>query len=108
MRRRSLVARNVKLDNAGIRELLKSRAIASATEDAANAVAENVKDMGIGVGDKDGGPHERDLPVTVRMVETDRAHAIVALAHPAGEAVQAKRGALTKGAAEAGLDFRAR
>lgn len=98
----------VRLDSSGIRELLKSREVAQATEAAAEAVVANVKSMNIRVGDKDGGPHENDLPVTVRMVETDRAHAIVALAHPAGEAVQAKHGALTKAAAEAGLDFKAK
>ena len=101
------MTRKVKLDNAGIRSLLKSAEIARVTEEAADAVKANVEAMGIRVGDKDGGPHEYDLPVTVRMVETDRAHAIVALAHPAGEAVQAKHGALTKAAAQAGLDVQA-
>jgi hypothetical protein len=40
------------------------------------------------------------------MYETDRAHAVVVLAHAAGDAVQAKHGALSKAAAEAGLDFK--
>jgi hypothetical protein len=96
----------VRLNNRGVEDLLKSAPIDAATKRAAEVVADNVRDMNIRVGDKDGGRHERDLPVTVRLVTTDRAHAIVALAHPAGEAVQAKHGALTKAATQAGLDVR--
>jgi hypothetical protein len=92
------------LDGRRVAELLTSALIDEATREAAEAVAANVRDMDIKVGDKDGGRHEYDLPVTVQLVTTDRAHAIVALAHPAGEAVQAKHGALTKAAAQAGLD----
>jgi hypothetical protein len=94
----------VRLDGRRVAELLTSALIDEATREAAEAVAANVRDMDIKVGDKDGGRHEYDLPVTVQLVTTDRAHAIVALAHPAGEAVQAKHGALTKAAAQAGLD----
>lgn len=103
-----MARRNVRLDHRGLADVLKSREVTALTQAAAESVAANIEAMGIRVGDKDGGPREIDLPVTVRMVETDRAHAVVALAHPAGEAVQAKRGALTKGAAQAGLDFTAR
>jgi hypothetical protein len=102
-----LVARStVKLDHRGIAALLRGREIADATREAAEAVADNVRSQNIRVGDRDGGTHEYDLPVTVSMYETDRAHAVVVLAHPAGDAVQAKHGALSKAAAEAGLDFR--
>lgn len=94
----------VTIDGRGVAELLKSPTIDAATREAADAVAAHVRDMGIRVGDKDGGRHEYDLPVDVQMVTTDRAHAIVALTHPAGQAVQAKHGALTKAAAQAGLD----
>ena len=100
--------RRVRLDERGMSALLKSPGIAAATKRAAEAVAENVRDMGIRVGDKDGGPREVDLPVTVRVVTTDRAHANVTLAHPAGAAVQAKHGALTKAAAQAGLEVTGR
>ena len=98
------MARNVKLDHRGIEALLQSTAMHRATQEAAERVADNVRAMGIRVGDKDGGAHEYDLPVTVGMTTTDRAHAWVNLAHPAGDAVQAKHGCLTKAAAEAGLD----
>lgn len=100
------MARNVKLDSRGIAALLKSAPIDAATKAAAEAVAENVRGMGIKVGDKDGGAHEYELPVRVFPHTTDRSHVVVALAHPSGEAVQAKHGALTKAAAQAGLDVR--
>ena len=96
----------VRLNNAGIRSLLKSGPMLLTVKKAADDVAENVRDMGIQVGDRDGGPREVDLPVTVRVGTTDRAHASVTLAHPAGRAVQAKHGALTKAAARAGLKVR--
>lgn len=98
----------IRLNHAGVAAILKSPGVIAATKSAAEAVAENVRAQGIRVGDKDGGAYEYDLPVTVTMVTTDRAHGIVALAHPAGEAVQAKHGALTKAAAQAGLDVRGR
>jgi hypothetical protein len=96
----------VNLDRRGIAALLKSAPIDAATKEAAEAVAENVRDMGIRVGDKDGGRHEIPLPVKVFPHTTDRAHVVVALAHPSGEAVQAKHGALTKAAAQARLDVK--
>lgn len=102
------VTRNVKLDSRGIRALLQSTAMHRATQDAAEAVAANVRAMNIRVGDKDGGRHEDDMPVTVEMTTTDRAHAWVSIAHPSGEAVQAKHGALTKAAAQARLDVNGR
>lgn len=94
----------VNLDSKGIRALLQSTAMHRATQDAAEAVADNARAMNIGVGDKDGGAHEIPMPVEVSMTTTDRAHAFVSIAHPAGQAVQAKHGALTKAAAQAGLD----
>jgi hypothetical protein len=96
----------VRLNSAGVAAILKSGGVAAVVKDAAETVAERVRDQGIKVGDRDGGRHEYDLPVTVSMVTTDRAHANVTLAHPSGDAVQAKHGALTKAAAEAGLDVR--
>lgn len=98
----------VNINRAGVAAILKSAPVAAAVRAAAEQVAQNVRDQGIKVGDRDGGPHEYDLPVTVTMVTTDRAHANVTIAHPAGEAVQAKHGALTKAAAQAGLDVRER
>lgn len=105
----------VRLDFRGIETVATRSDMDSAIEDAAEAIAANVRGMGIKVGDKDGGPREVDLPVKVFGPDdttgfrwADRSRARVSLAHPAGEAVQAKHGALTKAAAEAGLDFRAR
>lgn len=98
----------VRLDHRGLAAVLKGREVTTATLEAAEAVASNARAQGSKVGDRDGGPNEIDMPVTVRMYETDRAHAVVALAHPAGDADQAKNGTLTKAAAEAGLDFRSR
>lgn len=94
----------IKLNHEGIAAILKGPRMAAAVQAAAEQVAGNVRGMEIKVGDVDGGQHEYDLPITVTMVTTDRAHGIVALAHPAGEAVQAKHGALTKAAGQAGLD----
>ena len=93
----------VKVDSRGIADLLKSREFRDATEDAAEAVAANVRSQGILV---EGVPGDVALPVTVSMYTTDRAHAVVAIAHPSGVAVQAKHGALTKAAAQAGLDVK--
>ena len=98
------MARRVRLNSRGIARILKAPEMQRATERAAEAVAENVRAQGIAVGDMDGGKREKPLPVTVTMSTTDRAHANVTLAHPAGAAVQAKHGALTKAAAQAGLD----
>ena len=98
----------IRLDRAGVAKILKSAEMHAAVQAAAEEVAENVRAMGVKVGDRDGGPAESDLPVKVSMTTTDRAHAVVALAHPSGDAVQAKHGALTKAAAQAGLDVRSR
>lgn len=95
---------NIRLNSRGIEAILKGPMMQAAVKAAAERVAQNVRDQGITVGDVDGGAHEYDLPVSVKMVTTDRAHGIVALSHPAGKSVQAKHGALTKAAAQAGLD----
>lgn len=94
----------IKLDHAGIEAILQSAPIAAAVAAVADQVAENVRGMGIKVGDRDGGPREQDLPVDVEHYTTDRAAAAVTIAHPAGLAVQAKHGALTSAAAAAGLE----
>ena len=97
---------DVKLDGDGIEAILKSGGMKALVDATAEKVAENVRAMNIGVGDRDGGPREVPLPVKVKTTTTDRAHAEVILAHPAGIAVQAKRGALTKAASQAGLEVR--
>ena len=98
----------VRLDLKGLEQIAMSRAMQFATRGAASEIADGVKGMNIRVGDKDGGPREVDLPVEIgeMTVTTDmqlnRAKSSVTLAHPAGEAVQSKHGALTKAAAQAG------
>lgn len=98
------MARGSGLYSKTVEQVLKGGPMTAAVKAAAEQVAAGVRDMNITVGDVDGGKHEIPLPVTVKVVTTDRAHGIVALAHPAGEAVQAKHGALTKAAAQAGLN----
>lgn len=100
-------AKGVKLDHAGIGALLKSTEMHRLVQDVAEEIAGNVRAQGIRVGGTDGAG-EIDLPVEVGVTTTDRAHASVLLAHPAGVAVQAKHGALTKGASDAGLSVRRR
>jgi hypothetical protein len=102
------MANRIRLNHKGVEQVLKSAPMAAAVKAKAEQVAQNVRDQNIKVGDRDGGKHEYDLPVKVTMTTTDRAHANVTITHPAGEAVQAKHGALTKAAAQAGLDVKAR
>lgn len=92
---------DVRLDHGGIAALLKSGAMQALVSLAAEKVAANVRSQGIMV---EGEPGDVALPVEVSTTMTDRAHASVTLAHPAGKAVQAKHGALTKAASAAGLE----
>ena len=78
----------IRIDSKGMRELLLS--LRAEVRAAADAVASNVD--------------ARGKPVEVRAYTTDRAAASVSIAHPAGLAIQAKYGALTKAAAAAGLE----
>lgn len=96
----------IKLNHAGLAANLKSPQMRMVVAAKAQEVAENVRERGIKVGDRDGGPREHDLPVKVEHSVTDRARSAVIIAHPSGLAVQAKHGALTKAAAQAGLDVR--
>lgn len=98
----------VRLNSAGIASILKSAGVRRATRRAAEAVASNVRAQGLRVGGFAGDEGDMELPVEVTETVTDRAHANVTITHPAGQAVQAKHGALTKAAAQAGLDVRSR
>lgn len=100
------MARRVGTYSSGVQAVAKSSGMVAAIARATEAVAENARSMGVRVGDRDGGPRERDIQITTQVVITDRAHGIVAAAHPSGEAVQAKHGLLTKAAAQAGLDVK--
>lgn len=76
----------------------------NALDEAGQAVADNVNQMGIRV---EGIPGDIALPVENEPGTLNGAAAsFVTLAHPSGNAVQAKDGALTKAAAQAGLDFK--
>lgn len=79
--------------------ILKSSAMTRAVTEAAEKIADNVKDQGVMV---EGEPGDIDLPVTVSVYDTDRARATVWLSHPSGAAVQAKNGTLTRAASAAG------
>lgn len=91
---------NVRLDRRGVGSVLKSDAVGRAIDALAEDVADNVRSQGLTVSDGS------DLPVTVTPHTTDRRAASVALAHPAGIAMQAKYGALTKAASDAGLEVK--
>lgn len=91
-----------RIDPDGIAELLKDPMLATAIHTLAEEIADNVRNEGRTVG------HGDELPVKVDDYVTDRAASSVTLAHPAGLAVQAKHGSLTKAAAAAGLEVNAR
>lgn len=93
----------LKLDSGEILDVAKSSAMRREIKALAEQVADNVRSQGIMV---EGEPGDIALPVTVTEQTTDRARASVALAHPSGQAVQAKHGALTKAAAQAGLQVK--
>lgn len=91
-----------RLDSKGIAEILRSEGIASAVDALAEQIAQNVRGQGFTVSSGD------PLPVTVDHYTTDRRAASVTINHPAGIGMQAKHGVLTKAAAAAGLEVRAR
>lgn len=96
------MARNkVRLNSRQVEAEMKSPAMRRELDALADQIAANVRRQNITVSD---GP----IPVEVREGTTDRARAQVVLAHAAGLAVQAKYGALTKAAAQAGLEVRSR
>lgn len=87
-------------DTAGIAELEKSDGVAAAVKALAVQVAANAESQHRAVSSG------QVLPVKVDTYTTDRAAASVTLAHPAGLAMQAKYGVLTKAAAGAGLEVK--
>lgn len=97
----------VHIRNAGLQEIKRSAQVREVHRLAVEAVADNVRNQGIKVGDRNGGPDEIPLPVAVRLTaDVNGAKGAVILDHPAGKAVQAKHGSLTKAAAQAGLHVR--
>jgi hypothetical protein len=98
------MATNLHLSKKGLHDALQQRGIVEAVNDMADRVADQVRVQGIGVGDRDGGSHEIELPVKVDVYTSDRPRASVVINHPAGLSVQAKDGALTRAAAALGLE----
>lgn len=93
----------VRLASRGIEAIAKSSEVRREVTALAEKVADNVRSMGIRV---EGVPGDVALPVEVTSYITDRARSSVTIKHASGAAVQAKHGALTKAAAQAGLDVR--
>lgn len=94
----------VKLDHAGMERILK-HTMRKPVHEAAEKIAAELRKQGHMVGDFDSNA-DIPVPVTVTDYTTDRAITVVAIAHPAGAALQAKHGALTKAAAATGLEVR--
>lgn len=87
-------------DRRGLEDLLKHE-LAGEIHKLAEQVAENVKAQGLTVnGD--------ELPLVVDKYTTDRAAASITIKHPAGLPMEAKYGVLTKAAAAAGLEVKAK
>lgn len=89
------MATTIKINHKAIEEILKVR-MRKPIEELANQIAARV-DVG----------SVTDAKVTVKMYETDRAHAVIAIAHPAGIALEAKYGSLRRAAASQGFEVRA-
>ena len=91
---------HIQVDKRGVAEVAKSPEMKALIHDLAEEVAQNVRDLGIMV---NGVPGTDELPVKVTDSTTDRAVSRVSITHPSGLAVQAKHGALSKAASDAGL-----
>lgn len=86
----------IRLDHPGIAEVLNSAEVAAAIAGLAASVAANAR--------SDGAVARNGVPVEVSTYTTDRSAASVALAHPAGLAIEAKHGSLIRAAGAAGLE----
>ena len=100
----------VRLDLRGLEQVAKSSQVRNEVEALAERVADIARGSGVMV---EGVPGDTSLPVEVyhgdaQGMRVGRARSAVVLAHPAGEAVQAKHGTLTKAAAQAGLKVQSR
>lgn len=95
----------VRIDSRGAREVLNSAGVRALVEAKTEEVASAVRAQGIQV---EGVPGDVALPVEASMTTTDRAHGRVSIPHASGQAVQAKHGALSKAALEAGLEVRSK
>lgn len=93
----------VRPNRKGLTAALRTREARKAVDELAEKVADHARDI---VPDVEGIPGDIPQPVKVQSYDTDRARATVWLAHPAGLAVQAKHGTLTKAASAAGLEVK--
>lgn len=88
------MAKTVRLDHAGIAELLKSGPFRDAVHDVASTVADSVRQS------------HPDADVVVDDYTTDRAASSVTIRDPRAAAWQAQDGVLTRAAAAAGLEVK--
>ena len=86
-----MAAPKITLDHAGMEHVLRVMAKA-AVEEAAEQVAAQARPLAHGA------------PVETTTYETDRVHVVVAITDPAGVALQAKYGVLTRAAGATGLE----
>lgn len=94
----------ITINEAALQRAVRGPEMQAALMKTAQTIAANVRAQGIKVGDVNGGPDEIPLPVNVYPRTDGQPGALVVLSHAAGAAVQAKHGALTIAAAQAGLD----
>lgn len=95
---------SIRVNPAGVAEFMHSPAMKAQLAHVAKEVADNVRAQKIRVGGDPEGVDRIDLPVESGVYDTpEHVEGVVTLAHASGEAVQAKYGALTKAAAQAGL-----
>lgn len=95
----------VRLDHAGIGQILRSSEVASEVHALAAQVAANVASQGL-VASSAGPDSPAQIIAVVDDYTTDRAASAVTILHPAGLAMQARHGVLTKAAAAAGLEVK--
>lgn len=88
-----------RLDRAGVRELLTSQPVRDMVNGAGEQVAAALRSS-----------LRPDIADTVSVASytSDRAAVSVAICHPAGKAMQAKHGSLSRAAAAVGLEVRSR
>lgn len=88
----------IDLDYEGLGEILRTVCGPAVNEMAGRVAANAAGDSNL----------PRGATVNVRQFVTDRAIAVVRINHPGGLAAQAKHGVLTKAAAAAGLEVKAK
>ena len=95
----------IRLDRNGIAALAKSAGMAVVVNDAAVTIASNVTSQGF-TASSGAARSEAAIVGAVDLYTTDRVSAAVTIKHPAGLALQAKYGVLTKACSAAGLELK--